>query len=120
MRARPTTRQWIAVPAICSAVAGFVLAATHWGGGESGLAPTWAVVLGPLAGGFVREWQSCCAQFSLGLLPVALAMWAPGVAVAFLVPPTTKARRALRWTLWVAGWFAWFFAAPFSYLHALE
>lgn len=120
LRARPTLAEWSTVVAVWAAVAGLVLAATHFGDGQQGIAPTLAVPLGPLAGGFVRDWQSCCATNSWSLLPWALAIWAPGMLAAFLLQPTTRARLVLRWILWGLGWFAWFFAAILSYLHALE
>lgn len=117
-RATPTARQWAAVPAVYAGLGGLVFGALH--GGERALGPALAVALGPLAGGFVRDWQSCCAEFSMGLAAPVLAMAAPGLVVAFLVEPTTRARRVLRWTLWLATWVVWFFSALVSYLHALE
>lgn len=79
-----------------------------------------AVILGPWAGGVMRDWQSCCAEFSLGLVPYGLGPLLLGLAVQLVVPPRTRALRVLQRLAWIAGVGLWFVCALVSYLHALE
>ena len=63
-------------PAIAYVVcAGVVL---FLGGLERGM-EAFAVALGPYAGGFARDWQSCCAKFSFQIAPYALGSVAVGI-----------------------------------------
>lgn len=78
------------------------------------------VALGPLAGGAARDWQSCCAENSFGLLPFGLA--ALGFAAFARLAPLDQWRvpGALRAAGWTFGWLVWFALALLSYAHALE
>lgn len=79
-----------------------------------------AVVLGPLSGAFLRDWQSCCARNSLSILPWSLALVALGVGLQFAVAPTSAWRNIARWLGWMLALLAWFGGAVLSDLHALE
>ena len=74
---------------------------------------------GPLAGGIVRNGQSCCRAWSWALLPYSAAGLALGVLFQFLPLPAGKAWSRVRMTLWVLGLVAWFGGAILSYGHAL-
>ena len=79
-----------------------------------------ATLLGPFLGGFVRDWQSCCAANSWGLFPYALGALASGVGMQWVPLAPTRAFGILRATAWGLGWFAWFAAGALSCGHALE
>jgi hypothetical protein len=78
------------------------------------------VILGPFAGGFTREWQSCCAQNSLSLAPFAVGGLLAGAAVQLAVPPSTPLLVRLRAIAWGTACASWCAFALFSYGHALE
>ena len=113
--ARPTGRRLFVAPAIAfAAFGGLVLAVTQ------NVAYAVFLVLGPLAGGFAREWQSCCAEFSFALLPFGAVAVGAGLAVLRFVPARTNALRVTRRVSWGLGWAVWFGLGVLSYLHALE
>lgn len=79
-----------------------------------------AIVLGPFAGGAVRDWQRCCAASSLALAPYALALLGAGVLIQLGVPPVGSRLSWTRLWVWALACTGWFFLAVVSYLHALE
>lgn len=78
------------------------------------------IALGPMAGAFVRDYQGCCLEFSLSLLPYCAGALVGALAVQLLVPPKTGLLRAFRLLTWAAGLFIWFAGALVSYMHALS
>ena len=79
-----------------------------------------SMALGPMAGAFVRDYQGCCLEFSLSLLPYCAGALVGALAVQLLVPPKTGLLRAVRLLTWAAGLFIWFAGALVSYMHALS
>lgn len=75
---------------------------------------------GPLAGGIVRNGQSCCRACSPALLPYSAAGLAIGVLFQVLPLPTGQGWGRVRMTLWVLGLVAWFGGTILSYGHALD
>ncbi len=73
--------------------------------------------LGPYAGGYAREWQSCCAENSYGLAPYGIGGVLAGVAAQFVLGRSMRRSRLL---LFGGGCVAWFGTALLSYAHALE
>ena len=78
------------------------------------------VILGPFAGAYARDWQSCCARWSWQLLPFAAGALALGFLVQARVAPTGRMAVIVRKLVWVLCTAAWFVAALLSYAHALE
>ena len=104
--------QWWALVAVPAVLGGLM--------GTAGMRAGFAIVLGPLSGGFLRDWQSCCARNSLELLPWSLAAVAVGVGLQFAVAPTSTVRSVVRWLGWMLALLGWFGGAVVSDLHALE
>ncbi len=100
----------VAVPSFLGGVVGATF------GVRAGL----AIVLGPLSGGVLRDWQSCCARASLSILPWSLALVALGLGLQFAVAPTSAWRNVVRWLGWMLALLGWFGGAVLSDLHALE
>lgn len=116
---RPAFPTWEAAHAVIPGVAFVIL------GGLVGLMAGsfhvgFLVITGPFAGGLARDWQSCCAEFSLSIAPWPMALLAAAVAVQFLVKPINPGLRWFRLGLWGLAWTFWFLSALWSYLHALE
>lgn len=84
------------------------------------LGPAFGIVLGPYAGAFLRDWQSCCAENSRAIAPIAIV----GVAWALLIQVLlTRTGYFPRLYARLAAWAApilWFLSAFLSYAHALE
>lgn len=81
---------------------------------------TAATLLGPFTGAIAREWQSCCAENSWGLLPWAGAELAVGLLIQVVPLPSGRWWERLRLVAWSLGWFAWFASGILSLGHALE
>jgi len=79
-----------------------------------------SVALGPMAGAVVRNYQGCCLDFSLMLLPYCAAGLMGAFAVQLIVPPRGWVTRTLRLLAWAVGWFIWFGGAIVSFMHALS
>ena len=77
-------------------------------------------ITGPMAGGIMRGFQSCCVLFGLKILPFSSGILGLGIIVQFIPLPFQRYSRALRMTFWIIGWIAWFLGALISYGHALS
>ncbi|HPF13511.1 MAG: hypothetical protein H6830_11980 [Planctomycetes bacterium] len=81
---------------------------------------TLGVALGPFAGGFARDWQSCCKTNSLTIFPFTIAIILAALGLRSVLRGRSKPIRILRHLLtWIAP-MTWFLAALLSYAHALE
>jgi hypothetical protein len=78
------------------------------------------VVVGPMAGAILADYQRCCLDFSLSLVPYCVGALATATAVQLLVPPRGLFTRSVRVTTWLLGVFTWFGGAIVSYLHAMS
>lgn len=81
---------------------------------------TAATILGPLTGAVARDWQSCCAHFSLALLPFCGAFLLAGALAQWVKLPFKKHAAGLRLLAWVLGLLGWFLGGPISFLHAFS
>ena len=99
---------------VYAATAGLVLAITRSVAFAAGSA------LGPFAGGYARDWQTCCQENSWSLAPYAFGGVALAIAVRVLLRQPSRLQRALGSSSWWAGWLVWFLCALISYGHALE
>lgn len=82
-------------------------------------ATTVGSVLGPLSGAISRDFQSCCLEFSLSLLPYALGALGLAALVQAVVTARGPGLRALRFVVWGLGLLAWFGSGIVSFGHAL-
>ena len=83
-------------------------------------ATTAATVLGPMTGAVSRDFQGCCAKFSLSLLPYCLGALLTGIAVQLFVVPRGWVTKTVRVLSWCAGWFVYFGGGIVSFGHALS
>ena len=83
------------------------------------IATTAATALGPMTGAVSRDFQSCCVNFSVSLLPYCLVGLLAGLAVQLIVPARGPASGAVRAVSWIAGWGIWFGGGIVSFGHAL-
>lgn len=84
------------------------------------LLTTAGTVLGPMTGALARDWQSCCLQFSLGLLPYCGPALIGAVAFQFIPLPLKRGATAIRLTVWTMGLLVWFMGGIVSFGHALS
>lgn len=80
---------------------------------------TCGTILGPITGAISRNCQSCCLEFSLGLLPYCLAFLILGTIPLFLRLPFQSGASALRMAIWILGLLGWFLGGIVSFFHAL-
>jgi len=76
------------------------------------------IVLGPMAGPVARDFQSCCLEFGLLILPWGLGALALAVSTQWLLPAAGGGR--LRLAGRILGLAGWCVFGLVSYLHALE
>ena len=76
------------------------------------------IVLGPMAGPVARDWQDCCRDIGLAVLPWGLGALGLALSTQWLLPDAWGGR--LRLGGWVLGLAGWFFCGLVTYLHALE
>ena len=76
------------------------------------------IVLGPMAGLVARDFQSCCLEFGLLILPWGLGALALAVSTQWLLPAAGGGR--LRLAGRILGLAGWCVFGLVSYLHALE
>jgi hypothetical protein len=81
---------------------------------------TLATISGPFTGSIASSGQSCCVSLSLRALALVGPLLAGSIALQILGLPRGKLGPALRSTLWVVGWAAWFVSGLVSLGHALE
>lgn len=78
-------------------------------------------ISGPMTGALSRSFQSCCYDFSIGLLRYFLPFLAIAIGSQMLARQNESAWRArFRLAAWVFGWVGWFFGAVVSFFHALS
>ena len=118
MNVKPTRVEWgvLAVLFIVFATLNFV-AATRSEGVGTGIATAVGTIAGPMTGAIARDFQGCCLNASLGLLPFALPFL--GLAVGSQVRGAARGQSKVRAALWSIGWFGWFGAGIVSFGHAL-
>jgi hypothetical protein len=80
---------------------------------------TCGTVLGPMTGAISRNCQSCCWDFSLGLLPNCATFLILGTIPLFLRLPFRSGASALRMVMWIIGLLGWFLGGILSFAHAL-
>jgi hypothetical protein len=80
---------------------------------------TCGTILGPMTGAISRNCQSCCLQFSLGLLPYCAAFLVIGTIPSLLKLPFQCGASAVRMTMWIVGLLGWFLGGILSFAHAL-
>jgi len=79
-----------------------------------------ATPLGPMTGAVSRQFQQCCLEFSLALLPYCLGSLLVGTLAQVVLPLTTPLFRVLRLGLWSTAWVIWFGGGIASLGHALS
>lgn len=97
------------------------LAGTANEGFMRGMLTAAGTILGPMTGAIARNFQGCCLEFSVKLLP----FFGPFVLVAGLCLMQWKREegagmKALRSSIWGVAWFSWFFGGIVSFGHALS
>ena len=80
---------------------------------------TLATISGPLTGAISRGFQSCCLQFSLGLMVFCAPVLFLGVITQLIYLPEKKWLGVLRMAAWILGWLVWFMGGIVSFGHAL-
>jgi len=84
------------------------------------VAATLGAVSGPLTGAIARNFQSCCLEFSMKLLPYCAGVGIAGLAFHFLALPDRHPARAVRLAIWALAVFVWFGGGVLSLGHALS
>jgi hypothetical protein len=84
-----------------------------------------AVPLGPLTGAVVRGWpldsaDDCCIANAFSLLPWPAALLALAVLLQWVGSTRSPEPGALRLTIWILGWTAWYSGGILSLAHSLE
>lgn len=74
-------------------------------------------LIGPFAGGAYRDWQSCCADFSLSVFLISGPVLVLGF-VTQLIPHLQGGRGFFRITVWGASWVIWCCSSWYSFGHA--
>ena len=83
------------------------------------LQTTLGTITGPLTGAISRGFQRCCLEFSLKVMLYCAPFLLIGVLVQFIGLPHNAWLNALRMSLWIIGWLAWFLGGIVSFGHAL-
>ncbi len=84
------------------------------------LLTTAATITGPLTGAIARQWQSCCAEFSLKIMMFCAPVLLLGVLVQLVKLPFTKFAGTIRLFIWFLCLLIWFLGGILSFGHALE
>jgi len=82
-------------------------------------ATTAGTVLGPMTGAISRDFQGCCTEFSLLLLPWCGGGLVIGALLQLVIPPRGW-WRPIRAIAWVGGLLVWFGGGIVSFAHALS
>jgi hypothetical protein len=80
---------------------------------------TAATITGPLTGAIARQWQSCCAEFSLKIMMFCAPVLLFGTIFQLIKLPFKKAS-AIRLSIWFICLLMWFLGGILSFGHALE
>ncbi len=81
---------------------------------------TIATVAGPMVGAVARDFQSCCLECSLTLLPWSGAILTVGILFQIVPLPFQRFARAVRLTIWCLGLLGWFGGGVISFGHAFS
>ncbi len=81
---------------------------------------TIATPLGPLTGGIVRDWQSCCAANAWVLAAETGPILAAGIALQFVLRGEGRAWLRARLAIWSVAWFIWLGSGIAALGHSLE
>lgn len=84
------------------------------------VAATVGCLSGPFTGAIARQFQGCCLEFSLGLLPYCAAFLLGGFAFQVVPIPFRSIERPARLVMWCIGLFGWFGGGMASFAHALS
>ena len=84
------------------------------------LLTTAGTILGPMTGALARDWQSCCLEFSIFLLPYCGAALVGAAAFQSIPLPVKTGATAIRLTVWTVGLLVWFMGGIVSFGHALS
>lgn len=77
------------------------------------------VVQGPMAGGALHDWRSCCVESAQWLLPYGACALGLRSLVTLFVLPRSPLQSAVRLAAWGAEWSTWLATAVLSYMHGL-
>lgn len=77
-------------------------------------------VLGPMTGAISRDFQGCCLQASLRLLPYAFPLLLGGVLAQIRLRDKEMRTGSVRMVAWTVGWGCWFMSGIVSFGHALS
>lgn len=83
------------------------------------LAATAGAISGPFTGAIARQFQSCCLEFSVRLLPYCVLSLLGGILFQFVPLKPKRYERGIRLMVWCLGLFGWFFGGIISFGHAL-
>lgn len=81
---------------------------------------TAATITGPLTGAIARQWQSCCAEFSLKIMMFCAPVLLFGTIFQLIKLPFKKYASAIRLLIWFLCLLIWFLGGILSFGHALE
>lgn len=81
---------------------------------------TAATILGPMTGAISREFQSCCLEASVSLLPYCLSALAMATLLQLIRWPPAIWANGIRFLIWALGLFVWFGGGIVSLAHALS
>jgi hypothetical protein len=84
------------------------------------LLTTAATIHGPLTGAIARQWQSCCAEFSLKIMMFCAPVLLFGIIFQLIKLPFKKSASAIRLFIWIVSLLIWFLGGIISYGHALS
>jgi len=84
------------------------------------LLTTAATFTGPMTGAIARQWQSCCAEFSLKIMKFCAPVLLFGTIFQLIKLPPKKFASAIRLIIWTLCLLIWFLGGILSFAHALE
>jgi hypothetical protein len=77
-------------------------------------------VTGPMTGAIARDFQSCCFNFSLAILPYSGAALLLGFFIQVISFSHESKIWGFKYIAWALGWLLWFGGGILSFAHALE
>ena len=84
------------------------------------LLTTAGTISGPMTGALARDWQGCCLEFSIFLLPCCGSALVGAAAFQFIPLPLKRGATAIRLSVWTVGLLVWFMGGIVSFGHALS